>query len=231
MIKLEFDHNNHATSALQDSNSLSTPFSVKDILNFVDQSEGTIESFVDCSKSPISPEKVNFHQETTPTMDYCDNNRINGAVEAPQYLYHHQHHHHYHHQQSGYFHGHQTTTPGTNFPPQFGYSDLCDYNANYYASPYAPNTYSYGTGAGGYPLMPPPPSSANNCLLRPLGYEEGSSPAVKSDFNEQPSPGNSTSSLLSSPHAQQMDTMCQELENGSRSRRFYKYSWIHYFRC
>lgn len=238
MIQMEFDSsviggnntNNHlnTASALTDSNNPSTPFSVKDILNFVDQSEQQQIVFVDCgSFSQESP-------STSSTMDYCDP-RNNSVESPPQYLYH--HHHHYPATAQHYYnphHHHHTaaaTTTGAAASPQFGYSDLCDYNANYYSTPYTPNTY-YGHSANyPYPANQPTHRAATGAaefqqVSSDSGLEMKSSPV---DFMHsiqqtslQSSPSKSSASLLS-PHAQQLDTMCQELsaeDNESRSRKF-----------
>lgn len=229
MIKLDYDSvisvnqniNNTTPSALTDSNNFSTPFSVKDILNFVDQSEASPIEFVDCTAMPSYNQESPATHSTPPMMDYCDNR---SGLESPQYLY---HHHHHHHQPTGYYHPHPS---GANSPPppQFGYSDLCDYNANYYSAPYNNGTYYGSSAASQYPY--PPPSQSN---FRTIGFESPSAVVALpkknlTEFSALPqtttSPGNSSSSLLSSPHAQQLDTMCQELKNESRSRKFFNFS-------
>lgn len=241
MIQMEFDsviganNNNTTSSALTDSNSLTTPFSVKDILNFVDQSEQQQIVGVDCG-SIVGTANNHHHQFDQPptTMDYCDP-RINAVVESPpQYLYHHHHHHHattpnYYHP-----HAHHNGTGGGGggggvavTSPQFGYTELCDYNSNYYSTPYTPNSY-YGHSAS-YPYAASQPSHRASAGL---DYQQISSEAEMApktspshliNHHHQTIPAapksSSTSSLLS-PHAQQLDTMCQELsaeDNESRS--------------
>lgn len=241
MIQLEFDSvisgnsnsNNisSSTSALTDSNSFSTPFSVKDILNFVDQSEQQqIVGNVDCGPIVGNGLTSTFGASSSPTntMDYCDNR--NTSVDSPQssYLSYHHHHHHHPAATTHYYHSHGGSVPGAT-SPQFGYSELCDYNANYYAAPYAnPNSY-YGQGYPPY-TAPGTVNQSANSHRESQQLSSEAEVAVKSspvDYNQQhqmitPSKSTSSTTSLLSPHAQQLDTMCQELsteDNESRSRK------------
>lgn len=217
-MKLEFDSaisaNNHQ-SALTDANSLSTPFSVKDILSFVDQTEENI----DCG--PIVSHSHHYLHANQPTMDYggVDNQYLchSTAATAPPHYY----PPHYHHHHAG---------------SQFGYSDLCDYNANYYN-----NSYYNGHGYN-------QPRSLELGTLSEYGLSEASQKSLQLDLQSPPlakkpamefSPNQQTpvrpAMSLISPHDQhhhhhpemtlgQLQQQMPTDDDASGTRKFYKYS-------
>lgn len=229
MIKLEFDSvicdnnniissaNSNSQSALPIDSNYTTPFSVKDILNFVDQSEQQQIVGVDCGAIIANgvAAATGFEQNTEQaniTMDYCDN-RANSLESSYYSIHHHPHHPHNHHSTAAaHFYAHQNHGAVASTPPQFAYADvLCDYNSNYYT----PNAY-YGHTAN-YPAYP---LSGHEQSMPEMAQKIPSMHHQQIDQVTTETTVKTPSTLLSSPHAQQLDTMCQELEdNESRSRK------------
>ena len=94
------------------------------------------------------------------------------------------------------------------------YSDLCDYNANYYSNPYSvPSNgyYAHGTTFPSYPTSHRAASLEMHMMTGQEDVTQKASPLHTIHQSSTMSPAKSSTSSLLSPHAQQLDNMCQEL--------------------